>query len=175
MVDRLARAGGSPVLSARSFPAARDEQCVEDVDGDFASQAALPVVLRRNRTRLFPEVFGQRRPEHDEVEVARVVCEVHGLARLRPAPEPHDLHAANESRSARDNAGERMRAQRALTSATIRLVRRMKVTIAPAMMSASANAMICPRQPASGSSVERTQATVIVAIRCGFAIGPKKY
>lgn len=57
-----------------------DEDRIEDLpDVVAAKPAALPVITSGDRPRLFPHVPGQRGPDEDEIEVARVVREENAL------------------------------------------------------------------------------------------------
>src|SRR5579863_5660167 len=106
--------------------------------------------------------------------MTRVVGEKDALARERKAVAPRHLHAADQPRAAGDDAAEGRQVHRALTSATMRSVRRTSVTSDPIATITSASATTWPRQPSSGSKTASTHATVITAMRCGLAIGPMK-
>src|SRR5580700_1502547 len=106
--------------------------------------------------------------------MAGMVCEKDALPLRRQAVAPGHLHAADQPRTAGDDARKRTQIQHRFTAAKMLAVRRISVTTEPSTITPSANATICPRQPSSGSTTDSAHAAVITAMRCGFAIGPMK-
>ncbi len=92
--------------------APRNEERVEDADGNGAAKPVVPVIFRRNRPRDRAKFARQRRPEHDEVEMTGVIGEKNALLRAGQAIAPRYLHAADGARDAGDEAGKRTQSHR---------------------------------------------------------------
>ena len=108
--------------------------------------------------------------------MAGVVCEKDALALRRKTVAPRHLHAADQPRAAGDDARERMQLQRAFTVGDdARGAADERHDRTEHDHDRREPRSISPRQPTSGSTTDSTHATVITAMRCGFAIGPMKY
>ena len=67
----------------RRYIEARNQDRPEDAGGEIRSQrSAFPIFVGRDGACLDTDRLRERRPEHDEIEVAGMVCEVHARPRL---------------------------------------------------------------------------------------------
>src|SRR5712691_4433979 len=103
--------GGAPGRSdlrlVGGVPSAVDQHGAEDVDGEVpALPRAIPVVTTRNGASHAAHLTRKRGPEHDEIEVARVVCDVDPLACGGLAADPAGLRAGDESGQSDDCRGD---------------------------------------------------------------------
>ena len=79
-----------------------DEQRVERFRDVGFDPATSPIVFCRDRTSDAAKLTRERRPQHDRVEVAGMVCKVDTLARIWLAIDPPYGKAAEELREEDD-------------------------------------------------------------------------
>src|SRR5260370_28708402 len=90
--------------------AARNKYRAEYTQGQICSEAFFPVVLCRDRPRNSAKAGGKRRPEHNEIQMTRMICEIDALAQLRLAPVPAHLPTTDEPAQRRKAPGKWMQA-----------------------------------------------------------------
>src|SRR5258707_8516872 len=171
-LERMARGLKLALTVVRSGPL--HQHGAKDADGNPVAQSGLPIIFRRDRACEFPQLFGQDRPQHDEVKMASVVGEVDALARIGFRADPAHGSAREQSRSSGDRAGQQWIAQRASSPRTILMVRRAIVTMQPAITIMRAIQSSVPVRRNLLSMIESKHAPVINAMRCCLAIGPMK-
>src|SRR5260370_27134002 len=90
--------------------AARNKHRAEYTQGQICPEAFLPVVLCRDRPRNSAKAGGKRRPEHNEIQMTRMICEIDALAQLRLAPVPAHLHTTDQPAQRGKRSGKWMHA-----------------------------------------------------------------
>src|SRR5262249_1463711 len=88
--------------------AALDKHSSEYLLSEKGAKTGLPVIFRGNRTRSCAQFFWQRRPQHHEIQVTRVICKIDSLPRFRHAALPAHLHAAEAACQRGNDSRERM-------------------------------------------------------------------